>query len=182
MWPLGHVAVAYLCYTLSTRWRLNAPPDGLAVVVLAFGAVVPDLVDKPLSWYAGALPTGRTLAHSLVFLIPLCIGLYLLARRYDRGELSIAFAIGSISHALVDALPALWRADSSAGFLLWPLIPVEPYEDAAPSVIGLLVNSLTSPWFHLEFVLAGIALYVWWTRDGRPGLELVPGGARFSEG
>ena len=172
MWPLGHAAVGYLCYSLSTRSRFDEPPDGLAVLVLLVGTQFPDLVDKPLAWYLGVLPHGRSLAHSLLVLVPLCVGLYWLARRSGRGELGIAFAIGALSHSLVDALPALWRADADAGFLLYPIVPPEPYEEGAPTVTGLLLESLTQPWFLLEFVLAALALVLWY-RDGCPGVELI---------
>ena len=172
MWPIGHVAVAYICYRSSTRVRFEASPATGPALVLVIASQFPDLVDKPLAWYAGALPTGRTLAHSLVFLVPLSIVLYLLARRYDRGEYGIAFGIGAISHALVDAVPVLWNPDAEAAFLLWPLLPVAPYDNGAPTLAGLLGDSLTDPYFHLEFVLLAIAL-VLWRRDGYPGLEPI---------
>ena len=172
MWPVGHVAVAYLCYRLSTRARFEAPPAHGPVLLLLFASQFPDLVDKPLSWYAGVLPTGRTLAHSLLFLLPLSLVVYRLARRYDRGEYGIAFGIGAISHALVDAVPVLWNPEAEAAFLLWPLLPVHPYENGAPTVVGLLGDSLTDPYLHLEFVLLAIAL-VLWRRDGYPGLEPI---------
>ena len=172
MWPWGHVAVAYLLYRSSTHARFEAPPAHGPVLVVTVASLFPDLVDKPLAWYGGVLPTGRTLAHSLVFLVPLSILVYLLARRYDRGEYGIAFAIGALSHALVDAAPALWRPEAEATFLLWPLLPVTPYETGAPTVVGLLSDSLTDPYFLLEFVLLAVAL-VLWRRDGYPGLEPI---------
>ena len=170
MWPLGHVAIGYLLYSGSTRWRFETPPEPIAVFVVVFGSLFPDLIDKPLSWYGGVLPTGRTLAHSLVVLIPLCIALYLVFRQRDRPELAIAFAIGAISHAIVDAIPSLWNPDFVPTFLLYPLIEVEPYEEGPPAVTAMLVDQLTSPWFHLEFVLA-IMAFILWRRDGYPGLE-----------
>ncbi|MXV60994.1 metal-dependent hydrolase [Natronorubrum sp. JWXQ-INN-674] len=170
MWPLGHAAVAYLCYTVATRARFDAPPAHIPVLVLVFGSQFPDLVDKPLAWYLGVIPTGRTLAHSLLVLAPLSIAVYALASRYGRSEYGIAFAIGALSHSLVDALPALWGDTASAEHLLWPVTPVEPYETGAPSVLQLFQDSLGDPYFLSEFVLAAIA-FVLWRRDGYPGLE-----------
>ena len=92
-------------------------------------------MDKPLAWYLGVIPTGRSLAHSLVLLVPLSIGIYLLARRYGRTEYGVAFAIGALSHTLVDALPAVWGG-TNPSFLLWPLLSVESYESGAPTVLG----------------------------------------------
>jgi membrane-bound metal-dependent hydrolase YbcI (DUF457 family) len=171
MWPLGHAAVGYLCYLLATRTRFDRPPGEFAVLALLVGTQFPDLVDKPLAWYLGVIPTGRTLAHSLLFLIPVAVGVYLLARRYGRPEYGFAFGLGALSHTLVDALPAVWGG-TDAGFLLWPAIPVEEYESGAPTVTALLMDSLGDPYFLLEFVLAAIAL-VAWRRDGYPGLEAI---------
>lgn len=172
MWPLGHAAVAYLLYSGSTRWRFDRSAESLAVVLVLLGSQVPDLIDKPMSWYGGLLPTGRTLAHSLLFLIPLCLILHLVFRHRSRIELGIAFAIGALSHAIVDAIPTLWDPESIPTFLLYPIIAVDPYEEGPPSVVAMLFDQLTSPWFHLEFVLAGAAVYLW-LRDGRPGWDYV---------
>ncbi|WP_440765631.1 metal-dependent hydrolase [Natronorubrum sp. DTA7] len=170
MWPLGHVAVAYLCYALATRARFDAPPAHVPVLVLVVGSQFPDLVDKPLAWYLGVIPTGRTLAHSLFLLVPLSIALYALASHYDRNEYGVAFAIGALSHVLVDAVPALWDAEVTANHLLWPVIPVEEYEQGPPTVLGLLRESMGDPFFLSEFVLAAVAVALW-RRHGYPGLE-----------
>ncbi|MDR5674376.1 Membrane-bound metal-dependent hydrolase YbcI, DUF457 family [Halalkaliarchaeum sp. AArc-CO] len=172
MWPWGHVAVAYLCYSIAVRIRANELPDHGPVLMVVVGSLFPDIVDKPLAWYLGVLPTGRTLAHSLLVLIPLSYLGYRVANRFERPEYGIAFAIGALSHSIVDALPVLWDAEAEANFLLWPLLAVEPYEEGAPSVLRLLLDSLSSPYFLSEFVLLGIAA-VLWRRDGYPGAEPV---------
>ena len=169
---MGHVAIAYLLYAASTRTRFEEPPTSVPVVILVFGSLFPDLVDKPLAWYLDVLPTGRSLAHSLLVLVPLCLAVYVVARAYDRSEYGIAFAIGAISHSLVDALPVLWDDEASASFVLWPYWSVEPYEEGVPTVTELLTNSLSDPYFLLEFVLLAIAL-VLWRADGYPGRSLV---------
>ncbi len=170
MWPLGHLAIAYLLYALWTRSR-GRIPTAIPVVIVAVGSLFPDLVDKPLAWYLDVLPTGRTLTHSLLVLVPLCLVVFAVADRYDRREYGIAFGIGALSHSLVDAAPALWGG-TDAGFLLWPLVPVEAYEDGAPSVMELLLASLSDPYFLSEFVFAAIAFVVW-RADGYPGLEVL---------
>lgn len=170
MWPWGHLAGAYVLYTVSTRKRFDEPPAHGPVLVLVFASLLPDLVDKPLAWYLGVLPTGRTLAHSLVVLVPLSIAVYHLACRYDRREHGVAFAVGVFSHAALDALPALWNPEANAAFLLWPLVPVEGYERGSPSVVELFLASLGEPYFLSEFVLLALAV-VLWRRDGYPGLE-----------
>ena len=171
MWPPGHLAVAYLVYASLARLRTR-PPEVLPVLALGVGALFPDLVDKPLAWYLGVLPTGRTLAHSLLVLVPLCLTVYVLARAADRSELGVAFAVGAISHSLLDAVPALWGESAAATHLLWPLTPVETYEEGPPTVLGLLAESITDPYFLFEFVLLALALVIWY-RDGLPGLGLL---------
>lgn len=171
MWPLGHAAIGYLCYVLATRLRFDRPPGEVAVLALLIGTQFPDLIDKPLAWYLGVLPTGRTLAHSLFVLLPVSIAVYVLARRYGRPEYGFAFGLGAISHAIVDAVPALWGG-GGANHLLWPVTPVESYESGAPSVTALFLESLGDPYFLLEFVLAAVAL-VAWRRNGSPGLVAI---------
>lgn len=172
MWPIGHVAIAYICYTSSTRLRLDSAPSAGATLVLVFGSLFPDLVDKPFAWYIPLLPTGRTLAHSLLFLVPLVVLVFALARHRGVGEYGVAFGLGALSHTLIDAAPTLWRSEADWGFLFWPVVPVSGYEEGAPSIVVLFQNSLTEPYFLLEFFLFGIA-FVLWRADGYPGLELI---------
>lgn len=167
MWPMGHVGVAYILYTISTRFRHDQTPSLGPTVILLFGSLFPDLVDKPLSWYLGVLPTGRTLAHSLLVLIPLCAVVYLVTRYYDRSEYGVAFTIGALSHSLIDVLPVFWDEEASANFLLWPYLSVPEYENGAPSVMELLSNSLSSLYFLSEFVFLAVALVLWNTHRKR---------------
>ncbi|UTF54136.1 metal-dependent hydrolase [Natronosalvus rutilus] len=170
MWPLGHAAVAYLLYSLWTRRQPARVPGAVAVVCGLVGSQFPDLIDKPLAWYAPVLPTGRSLAHSLLFLLPVSLVVLAVASRYERPTYAIVFAIGAFSHLLADTVPALWGAEEY-GYLLWPIVPVEP-EEGAPSILELFSSSLGDPYFLLEFVLAAAALVVW-RADGYPGLDLV---------
>lgn len=177
MFPPGHLGVAYCCYSLLVR-SSGRTPAAAPVFAVVLGSQFPDLVDKPLAWYLGVLPTGRTLAHSLVVLVPVCILVYLVASRYDRSAVGVAFAVGAISHSLVDALPALWGSPADARFLLWPLLSVPGYdEDVSTSVTDRLYTAyaepeLASAYFLAEFALLAVAI-VLWHRDGRPGLEVL---------
>lgn len=168
MWPIGHVAGAYLLYAAYARLGAARPGDAMAVALVAVGALLPDLVDKPLAWYLGVLPTGRTLMHSVLVVVPLSTAAIALAARYDRRPWGTALALGVLSHLLLDALPAIWREETSAVFLLYPMIPAEPYPEGAPTITGLLLDSLAQPYFYLEFALLAAAVVVW-RRDGAPG-------------
>lgn len=175
MWPIGHASVAYLCYAAVTRRRLDAGPEPIAAVFLAVGSQFPDLVDKPFAWYLPVLPAGRSLMHSFFLLVPVAALVYLLARRRGTPEYGVAFGVGAISHTLVDTLPVLWNPDATWTYLFWPLLSVSGYEEGAPSILALFRDSLSDPYFLLEFVLLAVALALW-RADGYPGLGLfVPG-------
>ena len=169
MWPLGHAAIGYLCYSILNRSLFDRRPSGLSVIVVLIASQIPDLVDKPLAWYLTVLPTGRSLAHSLVVLLPLAIVSYLFARYLRWGAVGGAFGVGILAHTLTDAMPALW-GDANVSYLFWPLLPVVPYDEGPPTIVGLLLESLGEPYFYLEFVLAGVAVLLW-RADGCPGLH-----------
>lgn len=178
MWPWGHLAAAYLLSTGYARTRFGRPLSGGSVLLVAFGSQLPDLVDKPLGWYLGVLPAGRSLAHSLLFAVPVTVAALLLARRLDRPQQGVAFAVGMLSHLLTDSLPALWR-DVGADYLLWPLLPVTPYEGGAPGLLELFRSAASEPFFVVELLLVVLAAAVWY-RDGYPGVgTLVRAGERL---
>ena len=168
MWPITHLAVGYLCYAALARTRGRVPGDG-ATLAAVFGAALPDLVDKPLLW-AGAVPSGRTLAHSVFAAFLFSAIAWWLASRYDREELVIAFAVGYASHLAADvAWPLLVGAYDELGFLLWPITHSPPYE--GQKSLGTLAGmEVTTFWFEVVILAAGIAL---WIRHGTPGIALV---------
>lgn len=128
MWPPGHLAVGYLSYALYRRYRKDQPPKSVATIALAVGTLLPDIVDKPLSWTLTILPSGRSLAHSVVTatVVSLVVGQY--ARAIDRAELGNAFAIGYGSHLLADLYTAVVAGDAETNwFLFWPIVPQEEY-------------------------------------------------------
>ncbi|MFC7114560.1 metal-dependent hydrolase [Natronoarchaeum sp. GCM10025703] len=175
MWPWGHAAVGYLLYSAYTRSRGDRRPLAIATIILAVGTQFPDLIDKPFSWTFGILPTGRTLAHTLLVLVPLTVAIYVACKRLRRlrSEWAIAFAIGALSHVVVDAIPSVVWGDVAMGnFLLWPLLSVPPYENSSPSIIGAFLAFDLSNYVLFEFALVALAIGVWWA-DGRPGLSYL---------
>jgi hypothetical protein len=174
MWPWGHLALAYLVYTLySRRWRGHRPTAAAALVV-AVGSQAPDLVDKPLAWTLSVLPTGRSLAHSLLVVVPAVALLYSLARARDEGEgpLVVAFGIGVLSHLFGDVFFSLVNLEfRHMGFLLWPAIPPIEYGVEQSFLAHFRLVDL-SPELYFEFLLVALAL-VAWRSDGYPGLATV---------
>ena len=196
MWPWGHLAVGYVLYSLGTRARTGESPDGWNVVALAIGTQFPDLVDKPLAWWLGVLPGGRTLAHSLLVAVPLVVLVAALARRYDAGPRATAFAVGYLSHLAGDALvPALVGSPRELAFLLWPATPTVVYDDPplladlsltraavadflaatlAPGGLAAVVALLTSPVVLADLGVVA-ALVALWLADVLPPLPEVAG-------
>lgn len=173
MWPIGHASAAYLVYALSARSRETGPPSHWTVLVVGVASQLPDLLDKPLAWYAGVLPGGRTLGHSLFVLLPLSALVYAVARRRGTPEYGVAFAVGVVSHTLLDSLPILWNPSTPWEGIVWPLLsPGGISGRGLPPILALFKKSATEPYFIAEFVLLALALYVW-RADGYPGLGLI---------
>ncbi|QLH76160.1 metal-dependent hydrolase [Halosimplex rubrum] len=174
MWPWGHLAMAYLVYSLYARFGRGHRPTAAATLVVAFGSQFPDLVDKPLAWTLSILPTGRSLAHSLLVVGPVVALLYTVAAAREEGEepLVVAFGIGALVHTFGDALYSLVALEfREAGFMLWPAVPpLESEVEQSFAAHFALVD--LSPELSFEFLLVGVAAVVW-RADGYPGLATV---------
>lgn len=183
MWPWEHVVVAYLVYSLGRRAVTGSPPRDWEAVLVAFGAVLPDLIDKPLAWQFGVFPSGSALAHSVFFAVPLSVLVVIVAARRNQLDLGIAFAVGYLSHLPADVIPTYLRTGELPIWrVLWPVMD-PPSTSAHGSFIagvwnyyqGYLMN-LTSGEPSL-YVLVNLALTVFaitlWVIDGAPGLALA---------
>lgn len=174
MWPWGHLAVGYLLYAGFTRWRFDRSPQGGATLALALGTQFPDLVDKPLAWTFHLIPSGRSLAHSLLTATLVCVFVWLYARRRGRSIVGTAFAIGYVSHLFADALsPVLDGNYRYVSYLGWPVIDQPPY-DPSIGFVGHFASITLTPYFVFQLVLCAFALALW-LRDGRPGVALLRG-------
>ncbi|WP_440991901.1 metal-dependent hydrolase [Haloarchaeobius baliensis] len=180
MWPWEHVAVAYVAYSLGSRLA-GRRVTGAAAVAVAFGALFPDLVDKPLSWVVGVLPGGRSLAHSLLVAVPVVLAVQLLGRDRRTGLVATAFSVGYLSHLPMDVLASgVLGGEFDTGFLLWPLTPTATGQPASPAFVHLLeqhrefIAFLTGPtgrrYLAFELALLSVATVCWW-RDGVPGVS-----------
>lgn len=179
MLPWGHLAVAYLLYSPYSRLRYGRPPLPRPVLAILAGVVFADLVDKPLGWGLGIVPS-RSIGHSLLVAAPLLAVIYGLAYLYDRVPLATAFAISHLSHLLTDLRPrVLLGYPIRSGYLFWPVVsqPWYTYHEQVfepPAVVVLLVTPFT---FRPLFLLLELVLFAFafrrWKLDGRPGLEYV---------
>jgi hypothetical protein len=130
MYPAGHIVVATGVAWGAERVARRFIPRRSAVApnerrtanvgslfdyrLVALGAWLPDIIDKPLAWWIledGAFE--HSIAHSLLFVWLLMLPAMVLARRGDRRLLSLAF--GDAMHVLCDPV---MRAPE---VFLWPL-------------------------------------------------------------
>lgn len=180
MLPWEHAAVAYLLYSGYSRLRYGRPPNGWAVLMVLFASQLPDLIDKPLAWQFGLIPSGRSLAHSVFVGVPLSVGAVVFARQRGFPEIGSAFWIGYLSHLVTDAVPLYPGAGTSFDSILWPLISQEPstteggfFERAIEILIGNYPTLLELD--PTPAVMVGVAMIslmaLVWIFDGLPGLR-----------
>ncbi len=181
MWPWEHLAVAYVGYSILTRVVAGRPPTASEALLVAFGSQIPDLIDKPLAWQFGVLPSGVSLAHSIFLAGPVSIAAVAVARLTRRPVAGVAFAVGWLSHLVGDVYYPLVYADAySWDVVLWPVRPAA----TSPSVgfarqfwtyFDRYLEFLTSPaglaYLGLEVAVLGGAVLLW-VFDGMPGLPL----------
>lgn len=181
MWPWEHLAFGYVCYALGRRgWDGNGPSHREAFAV-AFGTQFPDLVDKPLAWEFGLLPSGVSLAHSLLFAVPVVVAIVLVGHSRGVTPIGAAFGVGYLSHIAGDLLyPLLVDGGVSLGYVLWPLVPTsvgqEPVAVVVPRLWASFVEFLATPQGQLYlaaellFLTFALGLWLW---DGSPGVPRI---------
>jgi hypothetical protein len=187
VWPWEHVAVGYLVLSVLARGWTDEPPTGVSTLWLVVGSVFPDLVDKPLAWSLGVLPSGTSVAHSVFVAVPVVAVTLLLARRAGHTAAAVGFGVGYLVHLPADAVyPAVVGGSVAPGVFLWPLVE----GDAGPPVgllsetgrlLAVLGNNLTDTAGLLYAVAAllvvGGAVLLWWV-DGAPGVGRLRSAAR----
>lgn len=153
--------------------RLN---DQRVVLPCILGALLPDLVDKPLGFlvFGDTIGTGRIYLHTLLFfLLLLSAGMYLLRTR--RSSLLLALGIGVVSHQVLDLMweePRAW---------LYPFLGPFTMIDHEDWFFRALLLELQNPieWVSglllclllLPFVLPSV--YQWLTRRAGRSLRML---------
>jgi len=122
MMPWTHAVFAYIAFSLSSHALARTAPTTRETALVLFGALLPDLVDKPLAWQYGVLQGGRTLAHSVFTAVPISVAVVLVAVRRGRPRLGLAFAAGYLLHLPGDLLPEYLSTGAlEIETLLWPV-------------------------------------------------------------
>lgn len=119
---------------------------------LVIGALLPDLIDKPLGLivFASTISNGRMISHTLLFSITIfLVGLYFYNKRNDI--VIITLASGSFFHLMEDQM---WNTPKT---LFWPLLgwsfPKDNISDGIAFLLMLFKESFTlnlSQGFSLE--------------------------------
>jgi len=118
VFPLGHVGLTVALARLAGDRvpALSAAP----LWALALGALLPDVLDKPLGHAILDLGNGRILFHTVLFaLVVLAAALAISRARPAAAPVALALALGCGTHLLFDRM---WE-DPQA--LLWPLLGTE---------------------------------------------------------
>lgn len=154
MWPWGHAAVGYFVVLGVTFLRRRRLLTRAEILVVLFATQLPDIIDKPLSLTVNVLPTGRSLAHSLLTATVLVALALWLATRYERPTLATAFGLGYVSHLFADLPLSVVGGDlSPATFLLWPVLPSHAYASEPSIIAHFTAIELTSS-FLLQALVA----------------------------
>lgn len=115
----GHLAAAYFLA------RRGAPLRLRVLAPVSLGALLPDLIDKPMMWI-GSTPYGRTVGHSLLLWgvagVALALLLGVRARRVTAGYV----LLGGFSHLVVDLLDDVAEGLERSGYAFsawmgWPV-------------------------------------------------------------
>lgn len=114
---------------------------------LAIGALLPDLIDKPVGMviFASTFASGRIIGHTLLFSLSLFIvSLHIYKKRKDVRVLTLAF--GSFFHLMEDQM---WASPKT---LFWPLFGLKFPRDHMEAngmerIIEMFKNSFT---FHFS--------------------------------
>ncbi|WP_338727608.1 metal-dependent hydrolase [Haladaptatus sp. DJG-WS-42] len=181
MWPWEHLAVGYLVYSLSVHLTHRKGPSAGAALAVALGSQFPDLIDKPLGWTFAILPSGTSLAHSVLIAVPVVTLVWIVALFRGRRDVGTAFGVGYLLHLPADALyPLALGSPPKFDSFFWPLIQVE--SSTRPGLLanfiyyfGQYVDVLGTPeataYLLFEFGLL-FAAFGLWLLDGHPGLSL----------
>ena len=182
MWPWEHLALGYLAYRgyLAVR-RRPAPSEG-PVIVLLLATQVPDLVDKPLAWSLGVLPSATSLGHSVFVAGGVVLAAWGLGRRLETPWLGPVVGIGYATHLLGDVLyPVLLGLGFGVGYLLWPVVPQAStpptsfgarFLDLLGDFLAFLATPRGMAYLLGELVFVGSAVALWF-RDGLPGAARI---------
>jgi hypothetical protein len=151
MTPFGHLAIALLS---AAAGRYDRRGLGLCAV----GAVLPDLIDKPL-FHAGVAPVAHTVGHSVVVL-----GLVAALLGLSGGRRHRPFLVGWAGHVAADLVVAYPKFTVNYA---WPLLNPRPTPDVP--LVDYWVEYAVTGFGVVEAALVVGAVLAWRARNERRG-------------
>jgi inner membrane protein len=126
--------------------------------VLLIGALLPDIIDKPIGRYffQDYFSNGRIYAHTILFFVILASGGLLLYSARHRTWL-LALAYGALTHLILDEM---WKSPRT---LFWPLYGFSFEREPVsfwPWMERLWHNVSTNPWV-LTPEIVGVIIVAW---------------------
>lgn len=159
MQPTTHALVALVPVVVYYLLRYREMPSGAIVLTALLAGLFADIIDKPLAWTLGIIPSGRMLAHSLLVTIPLVALVLVAAHRADKLGYGVVFAWGHLSHIAGDFYPILLKGRNYYFYsnLFWPVM--EPNPGREPTFSGKAPE--LDLWTLGEFgILAVVCVYI----------------------
>lgn len=143
------------------RWIFRDP--GVDLRFLAFGAVLSDLIDKPLGriLFADTYRTGRVYGHTMVFaVVVMTIGMIATRRATVARRRAITLSVGVFFHLLLDGM---WTMPET---LFWPLFGVEFPPGPEDYWSGLIGRLLDQPVVLVQELVGLLYLLYLWNAAG----------------
>lgn len=164
-----HAAVAYLAYRGVLAIGSADRPRDITILAVVGAALLPDIIDKPLSFVVTSLPS-RSVAHSIFTVALISLVIAYVTRRIDRWEFGVASVFGYLSHIGADLVDSQAIPAEPPVFVFWPLITDYHHIN---SIGGLLALVRPTPYVILQIVLTVLGIGLW-VSDGKPGLPSSP--------
>ncbi len=139
--------------------RLTFLGDLIDIRLLLIGAILSDIIDKPLGHliFRESLGNGRVFGHTLLFLIIISVaGFYLYNQRSKTWLLTISF--GTFMHLILDQM---WQSTQT---LFWPLFGFTfPKGDITGWVENMWKAFITDPGVYIPEIVGGLVI-IWFAR------------------
>ena len=138
MFIFGHLGITLGIFFILSQF-IPSIRSRLDYRIIALGALLPDLVDKPIGrfLFAESVASGRLVGHTLVFVLILLIGGYVLLKQ-RRDSLGVQVAGAGFLHLVEDRM---WMSPVT---LLWPALGWKfPQGDAYGSFKDYLLDVIS---------------------------------------
>jgi len=195
MYPHAHLALGYLIVSAYTNGVFRRSPGLREVSAILIGSQFSDLIDKPLILLRGPFVSGRTVAHSMLVILPAVLCLLFVSRKDRRVRRAVvAFSLSWVIQPFADASLFVLQGTVTRDLLEISLL-VWPVSLPADSIISVVSNiayvesiiekkpawtARTLPkgenlryWIRISELLLTAVAGLMWYHDGVPGLERI---------